>query len=332
MEFVNELGLVALGSRMKALSERLYAIADEVYRARGITIEGRWFPVLRLLHDRGPRSIGEIAEAIGQTHSAVSQLASRLVREGWLRAAGVANDKRVRRLSLTTKAKLALRDAKPAWRALQEVLESRCSDARIDMLSTLDQFAQVVDASVVAEITARASTMDRSAVQIIGYRPDLGEHFYRLNAAWLSKYFYIEDVDHRVLSHPQDEILAHGGAILFALTGDIVVGTCALKRDSGGVFELTKMAVDERYQGLGIGRLLIEAAIAEFKRLRGTQLFLETNAKLAPAIHLYESTGFEHQSTRKADSQYQRSDVYMIWQEPAKKPAGRTSRRKPSSR
>lgn len=47
---------------------------------------------------------------------------------------------------------------------------------------------------------------------------------------------------------------AGGGAILFALLGDAVVGTCALKQEGEGVFELTKMAVDESHQGLGIGR------------------------------------------------------------------------------
>ena len=73
MEFVNGLGLLALGSRLRALSERLYTLADEVYEKHGIAIQGRWFPALRLLHDRGPSTVGEIADAIGARQSLASQ-------------------------------------------------------------------------------------------------------------------------------------------------------------------------------------------------------------------------------------------------------------------
>ena len=143
----------------------------------------------------------------------------------------------------------------------------------------------------------------------------LREHFYRLNAAWLEKYFHIEQIDHQVLINPESEIIEPGGEILFALLADLVVGTCALKLDSLDEYELTKMAVDEHYQGHGIGRILINAAIAEFKRRKGKRLFLETNTKLEPAIKLYESVGFEHQTTIKPGSHYSRANVYMIWQD-----------------
>ena len=162
-------------------------------------------------------------------------------------------------------------------------------------------------------MTATRDTSFPGTLQIVGFRPDLRQHFYRLNAAWLQKYFRMEPIDERVLSHPEEELLASGGAILFALLDGEAVGTCALKHDVDRVYELTKMAVDESRQGLGIGRALIDAAVAEFQRLGGATLFLETNSKLIPAIRLYESVGFEHQAARKPDSHYERSDVYMIW-------------------
>lgn len=153
------------------------------------------------------------------------------------------------------------------------------------------------------------------ALRIVSFRPELRHHFQRLNEAWLRRYFTLEPIDERVLANPEAEILAHGGVILFALRGDEVVGTCALKHDGGGVFELVKMAVDESHQGRGIGRRLIEAALGAFRARGGTTLFLETNSALAPAIGLYESVGFERQTARKPDSHYARSDVYMIWRE-----------------
>ncbi|MGQ0799158.1 MAG: bifunctional helix-turn-helix transcriptional regulator/GNAT family N-acetyltransferase [Pseudomarimonas sp.] len=313
MQFVDELGLLALGSRMRALSDRLYAIADEVYRGRGLAVQGRWFPLLRLLHDRGPSTVGEIAEAIGQTHSAVSQLADKLVLTGWVSTIADEHDGRRRRLTLTTKSQAELRAAKSAWRAIEQVLGERCQAEGIDVLDCLSRFERLIEPTIASTIVERCTANDRAAVRILPFNSELREHFYRLNAAWLRHYFYLEEIDHRVLSQPEVEILEPGGAIFFAQLGDAVIGTCALKCETAGTYELTKMAVDPGHQGLGVGRLLMEEAIAEFKRRKGSLLFLETSTKLGPALRLYESVGFEYQKALKPDSHYARADVYMVW-------------------
>ncbi len=316
MDYIAQLGLVALGSRMRAVSDRLYAVADEVYRATGLNIQGRWLPLLRILHDRGPQTIGDIADGIGQTHSAVSQLADKLIEHDWLRVVADPNDKRRRRLALTSRAEAELRIAKPLWRTIEDLFAAHCREHDIDLLHTLTTFERVLAPTLAETIVARAAANDRSALRIVPFSSALRTHFYRLNEAWLRKYFYVEEIDHRVLSNPETEIIARGGDILFALLGDDVVGTCALMPESEGVYELTKMAVDEQRQGLGIGRALLEAAIAEFQRHEGRVLFLETNSKLHPAVRLYESMGFEHQTSIKPDSHYARADVYMVWRDP----------------
>jgi DNA-binding MarR family transcriptional regulator/predicted GNAT family N-acyltransferase len=313
MSFLPGLGLLALGSRLRAISEQLYALADEVYRLRGIGIQGRWFPLLRLLHDQGPQSVGSIAAQIGQTHSAVSQLADKLVAEGWLDVIDDPADRRRRCLSLAPPARAAIRQARPAWKAIVEELQQRCAAAGIDLPGTLDRFEGVIGTDLAAAIHARSIAADSSNVEIVTFNTTLREHFYRLNADWLRKYFFLEEIDHRVLSDPEGEILAGGGEVLFALLDGAVIGTCALKVESPGVFELTKMAVDEARQGLGVGRRLLARAIEIFQSRGGKTLFLESSTRLGPALHLYESMGFEHQPALKPDSHYSRSDVYMIW-------------------
>ena len=316
MTYLTDLGVLSLGSQLKAISDQLYAMADEVYAQHGIPLQGRWFPVLRLLHDRGPLTVGEIAASVGQTHSAISQVATRLVRDGWLTASSDESDRRTRRLALTPKADAALRDAKPLWRAIREELDERVRGAGLDPQATLTGLQQVAAPGLPDAVAAKVRAHQRDAVRIVPLRPELREHFYRLNAAWLERYFVVEPYDIEVMSNPE-AIIDRGGAVLFALLGDAVVGTCALKQEAPGEYELTKMAVDPAVQGVGIGRRLIEAAIAEFQRLGGTQLFLETNTKLESAIHLYERTGFEHQPTIRPGSPYDRANVYMIWRRPS---------------
>ncbi len=316
MPFLADLGLLALGSRLRAISDQLYALADEVYSLRGLPLQGRWFPLLRLLHDQGPQSVGDIAAQIGQTHSAVSQLADKLVASGWLAVVDDPADRRRRRLGLTTQAGDALRQVRPAWKAIVQELEQRCAAADVDVLQTLTRFERVLGDGLAEAIAARCQAGDSARVRVVGFDPALREHFYRLNADWLRKYFYLEAIDHRVLSDPEGEILAGGGEVLFALLDGEVIGTCALKVESPGVFELTKMAVDETHQGLGVGRRLLARAIEVFQERAGTTLFLESSTRLAPALKLYESMGFVHQPNLKPDSNYSRSDVYMIWRAP----------------
>lgn len=328
MEYISRLGLVALGSRFRAIGERLYALADQVYAAVGLRLQARWLPVLRVLNDRGAMTVGEIAQAVGQTHSAVSQLAQRLVGQGWLAVADDPTDGRVRRLSITPRAQAELRAAKPYWRAIEQAYAEHCRSHGIDLLHVLSGFEQVLTPTLADEVVARGAANAREALRIVPFAPALAPHFYRLNEAWLRRYFYVEEIDHRVLSNPRQEILARGGCILFAMLGEDVVGTCALMPDADGSHELTKMAVDESRQGLGIGRALLEAAIAEFQRRGGQRLFLETNSKLVPALRLYESVGFEHQPSIKPDSHYARADVYMVWRDRRPvKPARRGGRK-----
>ena len=152
-----------------------------------------------------------------------------------------------------------------------------------------------------------------SKVEIVPFEPRLREHFYRLNAEWLKKHFVIEPIDEQVLRDPELSVLAPGGAIFFARLGDAIIGTCALLHEAPGVYELSKMGVDEAFRGLGAGRQLLDAAIAEFHRRRGHTLFLESNSSLKPALRMYEQAGFVLQSTIRTGSHYARADVYMIY-------------------
>lgn len=147
------------------------------------------------------------------------------------------------------------------------------------------------------------------------WRPEWQPDFERLNLDWLQRYFSVEDIDRRVLGDPQTHILAPGGSVLFALLDGRVVGTVALLRHPGDSYELGKMAVDPDAQGRGIGRRLGLAAIERFRAGGGRELFLESNRRLAPALRLYRSLGFEDRG-RKPDSHYARSDIWMVWSPP----------------
>ena len=75
---------------------------------------------------------------------------------------------------------------------------------------------------------------------MIGFKKELSDRFRDLNIAWLEKYFYVEPIDHEMLSNPADNIINKGGFIFFAKYGGDIVGTFALMPIENGVFELEK--------------------------------------------------------------------------------------------
>lgn len=146
-------------------------------------------------------------------------------------------------------------------------------------------------------------------MQIVTFDPMLRDEFRRLNVAWLTRYFRVEPIDEQVLGHPETEIIASGGEVLFACFVNRVVGTVALKLQEPGAFELTKMAVDEPYQGRGYGRRLLNTAVQLAKQRGASRVVLYSQRSLAPAIHLYRSFGFEEIPLN--DQRYSRCDIKM---------------------
>jgi putative acetyltransferase len=158
---------------------------------------------------------------------------------------------------------------------------------------------------------------ERPPIRVVDYSPRWRTDFERLNVEWLERWFTVEPVDRELLADPETHVLAGGGLVLFAIdTDDHAVGTVALKHEGGGVYELTKMAVDPDQRGRGVGRLLIEAVLTAFADLGGQELYLESNSRLEAAIALYESVGFRHQPVPRPGSVYSRADVYMVWSAP----------------
>lgn len=136
--------------------------------------------------------------------------------------------------------------------------------------------------------------------------------FRTLNEEWITHFFTLEAKDRETLGDPERTILHKGGAIFLALVEDEAVGCVALISMKDGVFELSKMAVAPHQRGRGIGRILLQHAIAQARVFGANSLFLGSNSKLANAVYLYESVGFRHVPPEQLPPMaYSRADVFM---------------------
>ncbi|OKL38902.1 GNAT family N-acetyltransferase [Pontibacter flavimaris] len=148
-----------------------------------------------------------------------------------------------------------------------------------------------------------------SAIQIVDFNIFYAQAFYDLNHEWISTHFVMEEADNQSLSDPQGYIINKGGHILMALFNGEPVGTCALLNEGDGVFELAKMAVAPKMQGMKIGKMLGEAAIDRARRVGARKVYLVSNRSLLPALNLYQRLGFVE--VPMPPSIYERADIKM---------------------
>jgi ribosomal protein S18 acetylase RimI-like enzyme len=131
-------------------------------------------------------------------------------------------------------------------------------------------------------------------IKIIEYRHVHHEVFRAINLEWLNNYNLTEPEDLKVLDDPRGMVLSRGGYIWLAGSGDEIIGSSALLKaeDNEGVYELAKMAVIPSYQGLGVGKLLLEACLSKTAEIPCRKLVLYSNHRLAAALKMYEDYGF----------------------------------------
>ncbi|MDQ3142610.1 MAG: GNAT family N-acetyltransferase [Bacteroidota bacterium] len=148
-----------------------------------------------------------------------------------------------------------------------------------------------------------------NSFELIEYRSEFKNAIKELNIEWLEKYFELEPNDIVQPSYPEKEILYKGGKIYYAKYLGEIVGTFSLLKLNDDTFELGKMAVTDRVQGLGIGNFMMEQCLLIATEMVIKKLILYSNTKLASAIHLYKKFGFVEVPMEAGH--YKRSNIKM---------------------
>lgn len=293
MDFFERTGRMALGSRLRRLSETVTRDAARVHRHYGAPIHPRWFPVIFVLDEGAERTVTEIAREIGHSHVSVSRMVREMRRHGLLAEVASPQDRRTTRVRLSAKGRQARTKMTHQITDVGRAIDQASAEARYDLWEALAEWEYLLsEKSLLARVLEQKKRRETRAIRIVDYQPAHHADFRRLNEAWITRYFVIEDADRRVLGAPQQYILDKGGHILVALADDVVVGVCALLKMDDRTYELAKMAVSDDVRGQGIGRLLGNAALDRARQTGATRVYLESNTRLEPAISLYRKLGF----------------------------------------
>lgn len=144
-------------------------------------------------------------------------------------------------------------------------------------------------------------------MEIIQYRKEYKNDFIKLNTAWVKKFFNMEEEDRRILEHV-DDLLEKGAMIFFAVENTHIMATCMVIPMGEDVWEICKLAADEKYQSCGAGSAVFKACMDYAVGHGAKKLTLISNHILKPALHIYQKFGFRQVALKRGD-EYERADV-----------------------
>lgn len=310
MDFYSQIGKVALGSRLRRLSDRLTEDAAKIYTLYNVALDPKWFPVFYVLSHKESAAVTEIAQIIGHSHASVSQIVREMSNRGLATTEKHSQDARVSVVKLSDAAKQLIPDLEQQCIDVNQAVEELLLESQYNLWNAIAEVEFLLaNKSFLDRVQAVRKIREQKSVEIINYLPEYHDDFKRLNYEWIEKYFQLEQADHQSLNHPDEKILQPGGHIFMAVHNGEIVGTCALIKMNDNSYELAKMAVTEKAQGKGIGWLLGQAAINLARELKAEKVFLESNTVLKPAINLYQKLGFR--KIVGQHSPYQRCNIQM---------------------
>jgi len=310
MDFYQNVGKMALGSRLRRLSELLTDQAAEVYAMYGVELAPKWFPVFYVLSVNGEMSISQIAQEIGHSHPSVSTIVKEMQKKEVVIKAGDRVDKRENYVRLSEKGFEINNQVQAQYRDVEAAIEKAMSETQNNIWDAIGEWEYLLnEKSLLRRVRDEKKVRETKEIRIVDYEPQYKQAFRDLNEEWIQQYFKMEAADYKYLDHPEENIINKGGYIIFALFQDNPVGVCVLIRLDDKSFELGKMAVSPAVKGKGIGTLLGESAIAKAKQAGAESLYLESNTVLKPALNLYQKLGFKRVIDKP--SPYERSNIQM---------------------
>ena len=260
----------------RAVSRRIGALNDSFLG------RGRPLGEARLLYEigRNGAEVRDLRARLGLDSGYVSRLLRSLEGQGLLMAQPAANDRRVRRATLTR-------------RGLREIAElDRRADAFAE--SVLAPLRAAQRDRLVAAMAEVERLIQASAVEIQADASDSAD------ARWCLALYFRELAGRfeagfdpaRSISANAAELTPPAGAFVIARLHGQSVGCGALKVKDRNIGEIKRMWVSPAARGLGVGRRILDKLEALAREFGVSVLRLETNRTLKEAQALYRSCGY----------------------------------------
>jgi DNA-binding MarR family transcriptional regulator/ribosomal protein S18 acetylase RimI-like enzyme len=303
------------------LGEMMFQWSVQVYELYDIPLDVRFFPVFQAIVWLKSPTVNDIAEYVGLTHAAVSQILSSLAKQGFISLSKNNKDKRQTHITFTAKGKRVQQQMEILLADLEHVMNTAFAECATSPFSALQDYEQAMTRRSLLERIQdhrKQQMSERITITTLAKRGTKRrtaqlDAFKHLNLQWIEEYFTVEKQDLKALENAEEYIIKRGGVILCAEEQDggniEVLGAVALIPYDKQTVELAKMVVSPKARGRNLGFLLGEAALQKAREMGVTRVYLESNTTLQAAINLYYKLGFKR--LPNFISPYERANIAM---------------------
>jgi DNA-binding MarR family transcriptional regulator len=142
---IDELGSLALATRLKNLSERLAKDVGQIYRELAFDFEPRWFAIIYALKDKETLAVTELSAMLQQTHPAVNQVANILVEKGLVVEMKDEADQRKRLLKLSRSGSLLVTKIEQVWDKIKVANDELLKETDPGFIDRIQKLEQALD-------------------------------------------------------------------------------------------------------------------------------------------------------------------------------------------
>ena len=126
-DFLQSLGVLALGTRLKRAGGQIQAATQAWLDARGFPVAATHMPVLAALDRYDALPVGTLAAMLGQAQPGVTRMTTQLEADGWLASRAHEGDGRVRVVALTPAGRDLVREAgETLWPHIARAVSGLC--------------------------------------------------------------------------------------------------------------------------------------------------------------------------------------------------------------
>lgn len=131
--------------------------------------------------------------------------------------------------------------------------------------------------------------------------------FIDFNTDWIiSNFGFLEEHDKETF-RKIDQELSQGAMIFFAVENEVPLACCMSTPMEGDTWEICKLGSNRNVPHKGAGNLVFKAAMDWALEHGAKRLFILSNSRLKPALHIYEKNGFKE--IKLDDYAYRRGDI-----------------------
>ena len=145
MNLINDLGELAIATRLKRLSERLSQDVSKIYKESDVDFEAKWYLILELLNREKLLAITEISDSLELSHAAVVQFVDQLVDRKLIKTSSDKKDARRRMISLSPGGKKVLSQLAPILAVIKNENRKWLAEADGNIIAILDQLENALD-------------------------------------------------------------------------------------------------------------------------------------------------------------------------------------------